>query len=30
MSYPKLIPCSVCGKYPKLMKVRNKYKYVDS
>lgn len=29
MSYPKLIPCSVCGKYPDLLKVQDKYKYVD-
>ena len=28
MSYPKLIPCSVCGKYPDLLKVQDEYKYV--
>ena len=29
MSYPKLVPCSICGKYPDLLKVQDEYKYVD-
>lgn len=28
MSYPRLIKCSGCGRYPDLLKVRDEYKYM--